>query len=74
MAAHYVAHLESDPQQALRWNLVALERGQKDQRAESFLGSLLVSLGGSYEALGRHEEAEHYFALASERGVEHYRG
>ena len=74
MAAHYVAHLACDPHEALRWNLVALERASRDPRADSFMGSLLVSLGGSYEALGLTTEAERYFALASERGVEHYRG
>lgn len=43
-------------------------------RADSFMASLLVALGGLYEALGQTAEAEHYFALASERGVEHYQG
>lgn len=74
MAAHYVAHLESDPAEALRWNLVALERGRRDPRAQAFMGSLYVSLGGSYETLGRRREAERCFALASECGVEHHRG
>jgi len=74
MAAHYIAHLEPDPDEALRWNMVALERGRRDSRAESFMGSLLVSLGGSYEAVGQLAEAERYFALAADRGVEHHRG
>src|SRR5512143_2956472 len=29
VAAHYVAHLEQDPAQALRWNLEALSRAQR---------------------------------------------
>jgi hypothetical protein len=74
LAAHYVAHLEPDPHEALRWNLIALEKARLDPRADSFMGSLLVSLGGAYEAVGQAAEAERYFALASERGVEHYRG
>jgi hypothetical protein len=74
MAAHYVAHLATDPREALRWNLIALERAALDARTESFLGSLLVCGGGSYEALGHAAEAEHYFALASKHGVEHFRG
>jgi len=74
MAAHYIAHLEPDPEEALRWNLIALERGRLDERADSFMGSLLVSLGGAYQAVGQTTEAEHFFALASERGVEHYGG
>lgn len=74
MAAHYVAHLEPDIAEALRWHLVALERARLDERADAFLGSLFVSLGGAYEALGDTVEAERYFALATERGVTHYRG
>jgi hypothetical protein len=74
IAAHYVAHLESDPQEALRWHLVALERGRLDDRAGQFMGSLLVSVGGAYEFLGDQTEAERYFALAAELGVEHFRG
>lgn len=74
IAAHYIAHLEPDPHEALRWNLVALERGRLDSRTESFMGSLLVSLGGSYESLGEAAEAERYFAQAAEHGVVHCRG
>jgi thioredoxin-like negative regulator of GroEL len=73
IAAHYVAHLEPDPQMALHWNLVALERGQLDGRAAEFMGSLLVSVGGAYESLGQLEEAERYFALGAEHGVDHFR-
>jgi len=74
MAAHYIAHLEPDPREALRWNTIALERGRQDESADVFMGSLLVSLGGSYEAIGETAEADSYFALASEHGVTHYRG
>lgn len=73
IAAHYVAHLEPDPQLALRWNLVALERGRLDGRAAEFMGSLLVSVGGAYESLGQLVEAERYFALAAEHGVDRFR-
>jgi hypothetical protein len=74
IAAHYVAHLEPDPHAALRWNMVALEHGRLDERANEFMGSLLVSVGGAHESLGDHAEAERYFAMASELGVEHFRG
>ncbi len=74
MAAHYIAHLEPDPAGSLRWNIIALQRGQSDERALTFMGSLLVSLGGSYEQHGETELAEHYFALAAEHGVVHHRG
>lgn len=73
IAAHYVGHLEPDPQEALRWNLVALDRGRLDDRAGEFMGSLLVSLGGAYDAIGDAVEAERYYTLASEHGVEHFK-
>jgi hypothetical protein len=73
IAAHYVAHLEPIPQEALRWHLVALERGRADERAEELMGSLPVSVGGAYEALGDTALAEHHFAMAAERGLEHQR-
>lgn len=74
IAAHYIAHLEPDVAVAHHWNQVALEHAQKDERAAGFMGSLLVSLGGTYERLGDSERAERYFAEAAAHGVEHYRG
>jgi hypothetical protein len=71
IAAHYVAHLESDPDEALRWHTVALEHARCDDRTAEFMGSLLVSLGGAHEALGDAVEAERYFRLAARRGVRH---
>ncbi len=38
------------------------------------MDSLLVSLGGTYEAMGETAQAEHYFSEAAEHGVIHYRG
>jgi hypothetical protein len=71
MAAHYVAHLEPDPGEALRWHTVALEHARLDDRSAEFMGSLLVSVGGAYEALGAAAEAQRFFALAAQRGVQH---
>jgi hypothetical protein len=71
MAAHYVAHLETDPNEALRWHLLALERAQRDARSAEFTGSLLVSLGGAYEAVGDVTAAKRFFELASHHGVQH---
>jgi tetratricopeptide (TPR) repeat protein len=73
MAAHYIAHLEPEAQEALRWNIIAVERARKDQRADGLLGSLYVSLGDAYERVGQHVEAERYFDLAAQRGVVHQR-
>lgn len=72
MAAHYVAHLETDPDEALRWHLLALEHARLDDRSAEFMGSLLVSLGGAYEAIGDAAKAQHYFELAAHHGVDGY--
>jgi hypothetical protein len=71
IAAHYVAHLEPDPVEALRWHLIALERARCDPRTEEFMGSLLVSLGGAYEAVGDVAQTERLFQRAAEKGVHH---
>lgn len=71
MAAHYVAHLESDPASALEWELEALRRARLDARTDEFLPSLYLSLGGAYERLGEAESAEEYFRLAAELGAVH---
>jgi hypothetical protein len=71
MAAHYVAHLETDPTEALRWHVLALEHARLDDRSAEFIGSLLVSLGGAFETVGDAAEAERYFWLASQQGVQH---
>lgn len=74
LAAHYVAHLETDPHEALRWHLLALEHAQRDGRAAELMGSLLVSLGGAYEAIGDAARAERFFERASHHGVQHVAG
>lgn len=71
MAAHYVAHLEPDPETALEWDLEALRRARLDTRTDEFLPSLYVSLGGSYERVGDIEAARKYFDLAAGLGLVH---
>jgi hypothetical protein len=71
MAAHYVAHLEPDPRDALRWHVLALEHARRDDRSAEFMGSLLVSLGGAYAAIGDAAQAERCFELAAQHGVQH---
>ncbi len=73
IAAHYVAHLATEPETAHRWNLLALEHARLDGRAARFMGSLLVCLGDSFERLGDVARAERYFAEAARHGVEHSR-
>jgi hypothetical protein len=74
IAAHYIAHLEPNDGVANRWDQVALEHAGRDGRAAEFVGSLLVSLGGSFERLGEKEKAGYYFAEAARHGVTHFRG
>jgi len=74
MAAHYIAHLEANPSRAHSWNLTALRHAERDPRAQVFMGSLLVSLGHTYEALGDTAEAERHYELAAQSGVQHHRG
>ena len=73
VAAHYVAHLEEDPQRALFWDQVALERAQRcgDARVEAYLPSLYVNLGKSHERVGNHKAAESFYAQAASLGLVH---
>lgn len=71
IAAHYLGHLEPDLVETHRWNVLALSCAQRDPRTEPFLGSLLVSLGGTFEQLGQLEAAQRMFAQAADYGVIH---
>ncbi len=73
VAAHYVAHLEEDPQRALHWDQVALERARRcgDARVEGYLPSLYVNLGKSHARLGNHNAAQAFYALAASLGLVH---
>lgn len=73
VAAHYVAHLEPDASEALRWNLAALTHARLADQAlvEGFYGSLYVNLGHSYERTGDAPRAEEYYDLAAAHGVKH---
>lgn len=65
-AAHYLARVQSDPGESLRWNLVALEYASKatDQDITSFYPSLYLNVAKSYENLGNFREAYDYYLLA----------
>ena len=73
IAAHYVARHQSDPQESLHWNQVALQKAQAvgDQRVEEFYPSLYLSMGQSLELLGKLDEAQRYYNLAAEMGFPH---
>ncbi|MEZ4712714.1 MAG: hypothetical protein R3A44_36340 [Caldilineaceae bacterium] len=74
MAAHYMARHQS-PEEAFRWNQIALERADRapDARVQPFYGSLYVNMGHSYEQMGKQAAAAHYYALAATFGVVHQR-
>ena len=55
IAAHYVARLVESEEERKRWNAVALEEALRvadPQRITTFLPSLHLNLGHSYESLG----------------------
>lgn len=72
IAAHYMAR-HQPPEEAFRWNQIALERADKvpDARVQPFYGSLYVNMGHSHEQMGEQTAAEHYYALAATFGVVH---
>ena len=73
IAAHYVAHLQTDPQERLHWNQVAPEKANAvtDQSVQDFYPSLFLNMGQSYELLGNVSEAKRYYDLAAELGAVH---
>lgn len=73
VAAHYMARCQPDAQGRLHWNAVALARAEavRDERVQPFMPSLYLNLGHSYEGLGQHRTAQHYYARAAELGFPH---
>jgi len=73
IAAHYVARFQDSVEESLRWNQVALEHANAvdDERVKEFYPSLYLSLGRSYELVGKQDEAQRYYDLAAELGVIH---
>jgi thioredoxin-like negative regulator of GroEL len=73
IAAHYVAHLETEPHAALEWNLAALNyaRQVQSELVKKFFPSLYVNLGHSYKVMGDAEQSDYYFKLAADLGLIH---
>lgn len=73
IAAHYVARLQKDAQDIFHWNQEALERADQsgDDRVKDFYPSIYLNMGKSYELLGNHIEAQHYYTLAADLGYVH---
>ncbi|GAA3744290.1 hypothetical protein GCM10022225_29890 [Plantactinospora mayteni] len=75
--AHYLADLQEDPAEELRWDLRALEAADTltDERAQrhdtslqvaAFRPSLQLNLAEDYRKLGRPDQAREHLALARE--------
>lgn len=73
VAAHYVARLQIDAAEGLRWNLAALEHARRAEpgTVAAFLPSLYVNLGRSYELTGNATLSAHFYALAAAHGLIH---
>jgi tetratricopeptide (TPR) repeat protein len=67
-AAHYLARNQKDPNDALKWNLEALNRANAilDDDAKGHYPSLCLNVGKSYETLGNLKEANNYYQLAAD--------
>jgi tetratricopeptide (TPR) repeat protein len=76
VAAHYVARSQDDPAQALRWNEIALEKADvlDGGRVRNFYPSLYINLARSHERLGHTQQAQKYFQLAANLGLNHESG
>lgn len=76
IAAHYRARYQENPEETLRWNIVALRYAEQveDEEIKGFYPSLYLNLGHSYELLGDQINAKKYYDLAAELGVLHQPG
>lgn len=70
-AAHYVARNQADPEETLRWNLLALQFAIAIDSPEMkpHFSSLYLNAGKSYEDLGENLEALRQYRLAEAASV-----
>jgi hypothetical protein len=68
VAAHFMARVQSSPEETLRWNREALQRADAaaSPRVATFYPSLYCCMGLSHEKLGDLAEAQHYLGLAAQ--------
>ncbi len=73
VAAHYMARVQTDFKENLRWNQVSLQLAQTadPKRIQNFLPSIYVNLGFSHEQLGNLHEARQFYDLAASLGLIH---
>jgi len=76
IAAHYLGHLEEDPERKHHWNEIALEKANacNNEEVKEFFPSIYLNLGQSHELLGNQEEAHRNYELAAELGAAHQLG
>jgi len=69
IAAHYIARNQTEPEQALWWNQIALARADKvtDGSVDAFYASLHLNLGMAHEKLGQIGIARHHYRVANAR-------
>jgi tetratricopeptide (TPR) repeat protein len=67
IAAHYIARNQSDLEQALWWNQLALARADKSRsaRVKPFYASLHLNLAMAHEKLGQTGIARHHYDRAN---------
>lgn len=67
MVSHYVARLQTTPEDILHWNQESLNYAYavNDERVQSFYPSLYLNLGKSHEDLGDIAKAKDYYELAA---------
>src|ERR1700691_3279511 len=69
IAAHYVARVQTNPAENLRWNLESLEHADAvpAEQVNGFYPSLYLNIGWAHEDLGNPAEARKYYELAATR-------
>lgn len=65
-SAHYLARIQTDAAEALRWNLLALEHAEKirNEDTAALFPSLYLNAAKAYEDVGSFQQAQHYYLLA----------
>lgn len=68
IVAHYVARVQTTPQESLRWNQEALRHADAADRdkVQAFYPSLYLNVGKAHENLGGSAEAKKFYELAAE--------
>ena len=69
IVAHYVARIQTSPQELLHWNKQALTYADKvgDSSVQSFYPSLYLNVAKAYEDMGDRATAQEYYQLGAEK-------